>query len=46
MMLSQQITKKPRNHACDQCPKSFISNGDLKRHINSVHEKLKPFACE
>lgn len=30
-----------REHTCDQCQKSFLSNKDLRRHIDGVHLKKK-----
>ena len=31
---------------CETCKKSFTQSGVLKRHMKSVHEKLKPFQCD
>merc|ERR1719491_1800804 len=31
---------------CGFYKKLFISKSKLKRHVNAVHEKLKPFQCE
>eukprot|EP01083_Nonionella_stella_P268546 907923_1 len=32
--------------SCESCDTTFTLKGNLKRHINSVHEKLRPFSCE
>ena len=31
---------------CDQCNKMFPSNGNLKRHIENIHNKVKSHQCE
>ena len=31
---------------CDQCQKRFSENFLLKRHVLSVHKKIKNFSCE
>lgn len=31
---------------CPQCQKKLSSPQKLKNHINSVHNKLKPYKCE
>ena len=31
---------------CSICGKSFSCDKNLKRHISTVHEKIKPFKCE
>jgi uncharacterized Zn-finger protein len=33
-----------RQYKCDQCPRSFARNGDLKRH-KRIHSAAKPFPC-
>ncbi|KAM3172703.1 hypothetical protein ACTXT7_013991 [Hymenolepis weldensis] len=30
---------------CEMCEKSFSQSGHLKRHVEAVHKKLKPFQC-
>ena len=30
---------------CQECLKKFTTKGAKKRHIDSIHKKLKPFAC-
>jgi len=38
---------KPRhNKECSICRKKFRKNRDLRLHIQSVHEKLKPHKCD
>ena len=32
--------------ACMECPKSFKQKEKLVRHVQCVHEKLKPFQCQ
>ena len=27
------------------CEKEFGKNGDLKRHVDTIHLQLKPFKC-
>lgn len=34
----------PRRFPCSQCPKRFLSNIDLQRHMN-IHLGLKEFQC-
>ena len=34
-----------KNAQCFQCNKTFSRARDLKRHINTVHEGLKPHKC-
>ena len=36
----------PRNYVCHECGKSCRDNHDLKKHVDGVHLKLKPFKCE
>ena len=31
---------------CDHCPKVFSDRGLLRRHVEGVHEKLRPHQCE
>ena len=35
-----------RPFKCDICHHSCSQKGDLKKHIESVHEKKKPFKCD
>ena len=35
-----------RNYSCDICFKLFTSNGDVKRHVLLVHERLENIKCE
>ena len=35
----------PGKYLCNECDKSFRDNFDLKRHVDIVHLKLKPFKC-
>jgi uncharacterized Zn-finger protein len=32
-------------HECSICEKNFVVKNSLQRHINSVHEKIKPYQC-
>ena len=34
-----------RNYKCDSCGKSFTTSGNLKIHINVVHEGQKDHKC-
>ena len=45
------VHEKHRDHECDTCGKSFGRAGDLKEHIETVHNELsqaglKEFKCE
>ena len=40
------MKKHPKQLNCNDCGRSFISKGDMQRHINAVHLKLKPYECE
>ena len=31
---------------CDKCNKEFNRNGNLKRHIKAIHDKIKDFECD
>ena len=31
---------------CDRCPYSTKTKGNLKKHCNAVHMKMKPFQCK
>ena len=35
-----------KNTKCTLCSKNFLSKSHLKRHVESVHEKLKKHECE
>ena len=35
------VHENRRNSQCDVCGKNFISNSDLKKHIQEVHMKIK-----
>ena len=37
---------KRKHHICDECGHSFPKPSKLKRHVDGVHLKLKPFKCE
>jgi uncharacterized Zn-finger protein len=34
-----------KNYKCDLCKYSFFQHTDLKKHIECVHEKIKPHKC-
>jgi uncharacterized Zn-finger protein len=44
-----QIKKIPyskgRKFYCQICKKSFSTNGNLKNHINTIHNHILPFKC-
>jgi len=40
------MKKYPQNFNCNDCGASFIGKNHLKRHINAVHLKLKPYECD
>ena len=31
---------------CVKCGLQFVTNGNLTRHIKTVHEKIRAFKCE
>ena len=35
-----------KEFACDECGNTFGDQGNFKRHIKTVHEKIKEFACD
>ena len=35
-----------RKHICPECDKSFHRKDKLTRHIQCVHEKIRPFRCD
>ena len=37
---------KDKKFLCNECPKKFIFNDDLKKHIERVHRNLRPYGCE
>ena len=37
---------KRKHHICDECGHSFPKPSKLKRHVDGVHLKLKPFKCD
>ena len=41
--ISDPVKKSPE---CTLCGKTFRSKGHVKRHVESVHEKLKKFQCD
>ena len=40
------LKKKANKESCDLCNYASSRKIDLKRHIDRVHLKLKPFQCE
>ena len=38
--------KKPKNHKCDLCEKSFYVPAQLLSHIQCVHEGVKKYKCK
>ena len=56
-ILSRSVSTKPEDtemiimiekltHKCDTCEKSFTTKGGLLRHIQTVHENLRPHKCD
>ena len=43
---STQFMKGQKDFKCESCGKSFSQTGDLKRHINTIHEGHKDYKCE
>ena len=39
------IEHERHEHECPECGRTFKRKGDLNRHINTVHMKLKPHKC-
>ena len=40
------IIHKGARHDCAMCYKKFGQLGDLRRHIKTVHEKIKDYKCK
>lgn len=36
----------PEQHSCSQCSRGFSRKWDLKKHMEAVHLKFKPFECD
>lgn len=36
---------KQSSFICSQCSKSFSSKGNLKNHIITIHQKIRPYKC-
>ena len=45
-MLKKHIYKDNKDSICESCGKSFPNDGNLKRHIHTVHEGKKDYKCE
>jgi KRAB domain-containing zinc finger protein len=45
-MHTQQDLSAVAAFACNKCEKVLVSKYALKRHINTVHEKIKMFKCD
>ena len=43
---AKKVNSGVGKHVCDECGKSYRYKLDLKRHVDGVHLKLKPFKCE
>jgi hypothetical protein len=33
-------------HGCPKCERRFVEKGELRKHDNAVHLKLRPFVCQ
>lgn len=40
------LPKDERPAKCDQCPKTFVDVGALKRHVERIHDVVKRHVCE
>ena len=40
-----KLSDRIKSHVCTSCDSTFQTIQGLKRHTDSVHEKLKPFTC-
>ena len=40
-----KLSDRMKSHVCTSCDSTFQTIQGLKRHTDSVHEKLKPFTC-
>ena len=42
---STALSTHTKPFTCETCLKSFSSNGNLKHHINTIHNNNRPFKC-
>ena len=42
----QKVLKNHRNYKCDSCGNSFTQSGNLKEHIEAIHEKQRNYKCD
>ena len=43
--LDKKIQNKTKIFKCNTCQKIFSTNGNLKNHINTIHNHILPFKC-
>ncbi|KAG8943633.1 hypothetical protein FRC04_002592 [Tulasnella sp. 424] len=45
IMNTTATSNNPSAHKCQHCSKTFSRSGDLRRHTDAVHLKIKDFKC-
>ncbi len=41
-----QVHEKQRPHVCEHCGRSFAARAGMDNHIQLIHQKQTPFACD
>ena len=37
---------KDKTNQCSECPRAFVLNDQLKKHVQQVHQGLRPYGCD
>jgi len=43
---STSASSKNKRFPCSQCGHAFAQGADLRKHVRTVHERLRPFSCD